>query len=49
MQFTSHLAIRWQISRVHSLAYRIQHTSNAGIYSENDGLDLQVLEVGFAY
>ena len=49
MQFTSHLAIRWQVTRVLSLAYRIQHTSNAGIYSENDGLDLQVLELGLAY
>jgi len=46
MQFTSHvgLAINWQNL---VLNYRLQHTSNAGIYDDNPGLNLHM--VGFGY
>lgn len=48
-QFTSHLALRWQASPGFSLTYRLQHTSNAGLHSDNDGFDIQMLEAAYAY
>ena len=44
LQFTSHLGVyvgprRWQIG------YRLQHTSNGRLYRQNDGLDLQMLDL----
>jgi len=44
-QFTSHLALYVQLTRLLSTGVRIQHTSNASIYPDNDGLDLQAFEV----
>lgn len=44
-QFTSHVGLYWQIDRRWRIGYRLQHTSNGRLYSENDGLDLQTLDV----
>ncbi|SEP11021.1 acyloxyacyl hydrolase [Aquisalimonas asiatica] len=44
-QFTSHAAVRLRVADQVSIGYRIQHTSNAGLYSPNDGYDIQALEV----
>ncbi len=48
VQFTSHagLAINWQ-SLV--LNYRLQHTSNAGIYENNPGLNLHMVGLGYRF
>ncbi len=47
-QFTSHAAIGVELSRVR-IGLRMQHTSNAGIYDENDGYNILggVIEFGF--
>lgn len=47
-QFTSHAGIGWSFSNV-EVAYRIQHMSNASIYSRNDGLDIHVVELGWRF
>ncbi|MBT62240.1 MAG: hypothetical protein CML13_03415 [Puniceicoccaceae bacterium] len=39
-QFTSSIGLDWQIKENWTLGYRYQHTSNAGIYDVNDGLNL---------
>ena len=44
-QFTSHAAVRLRLADQVSIAYRIQHTSNASLSSPNDGYDIQALEV----
>lgn len=47
-QFTSHGTVGWSRGDF-EIAYRIQHMSNARIYSDNDGLNLHVLEIGWAF
>ena len=48
LQFTSHVgaAINWQ-SVV--LNYRLQHTSNAGIYDHNPGLNMHLFGMGYRF
>ncbi len=48
MQFTSHagLAVNWHQA---VLSYRIQHTSNAGIYKRNPGLNLHMVGLGYRF
>jgi len=48
LQFTSHagLAVNWQSM---ALSYRIQHTSNAGIYNKNPGLNLHMVGLGYRF
>lgn len=48
-QFTSYVAAVWQLSPRLAAALRLQHTSNAGIYNENPGLDLQLIELRFRF
>lgn len=48
-EFTSHIGVRWQSSPDSYLGARIQHTSNAGIYDANPGIDLFALEFGTRY
>ena len=48
-QFTTHIGLVWKLSRQFHMALRLQHTSNGGIYDENPGLDLQMLEVRYRY
>ena len=44
-QFTSHAGIRLRLAEQLTIGYRVQHTSNAGLYSRNDGYDIHALEV----
>lgn len=48
MQFTSHvgLAFSW---RQAVLSYRLQHTSNAGIYDDNPGINLHMIGLGYRF
>ena len=48
MQFSSHagLTVNWHRA---ALSYRYQHTSNAGIYDENPGLDLHMVGLGYRF
>lgn len=44
-QFTSHIGARLRLGPRLSAGYRIQHTSNAGLYSADDGYTVQVIEI----
>lgn len=44
-QFNSHIGVTLTLSSRFALGYRLQHTSNGGIYDRNQGFDLQTLEV----
>ncbi|QKT04735.1 acyloxyacyl hydrolase [Ectothiorhodospiraceae bacterium 2226] len=44
-QFTSHAAAYVRLSANVAAGYRIQHTSNAGLYSPNDGYNVQAFEL----
>lgn len=48
VQFSTHagVAFVWQQIR---WSYRFQHTSNAGFYDDNPGLDLHMFGVGFRF
>ncbi len=48
VQFSTHagVAFVWQQTR---WSYRFQHTSNAGFYADNPGLDLHMFGVGFRF
>lgn len=48
-QFTSHLGVAWAPPGALILGLRIQHTSNAGIYDNNPGVDIVSAEVGYAF
>jgi hypothetical protein len=45
LQFLSHAGIVLRLSRF-TLSYRYLHMSNAGLYSENDGLNLHLFGLG---
>lgn len=47
-QFTSHAGFAVRVAPV-VINYRFQHTSNAGIYDDNDGLDLHLFGVGASF
>jgi lipid A 3-O-deacylase len=44
-QFTSHVGLHLELGRDVGLGYRVHHISNASMYTVNDGLDLQALEL----
>ncbi len=48
-QFTSHFGLAWVPPGALILGLRIQHTSNAGIYDNNPGVDIVSAEVGYAF
>ena len=48
-QFTSTVGIDWEINESWTVGYRFQHISNAGIYDENDGLNLNTLSVDYRF
>lgn len=48
-QFTTHVSVRIRVGSRFSLGYRLQHTSNAGLYDRNQGYDLQALEVQLSF
>lgn len=45
-EFTSHIGLRWQPGADWYVGARVQHTSNAGIYETNPGVDLFAVEIG---
>lgn len=45
-EFTSHVGVRWRPRPDWYLGARVQHTSNAGIYDSNPGVDLFAVELG---
>ncbi|HUP65545.1 MAG TPA: acyloxyacyl hydrolase [Thermoanaerobaculia bacterium] len=47
-QFTSHFSIG-VIWRQLEIGYRIQHISNARIYSDNDGINMNMLNIGWRF
>jgi hypothetical protein len=48
-QFTDHVGLNWHISKQFTLGWRYQHTSNAGIYTRNPGLNLQMLSASYTF
>ena len=48
VQFTSSVGFSWQISTNLAIEYRYQHTSNAGLESENPGLDMHVAGISYS-
>ncbi|HEV2329482.1 MAG TPA: acyloxyacyl hydrolase [Verrucomicrobiae bacterium] len=48
-QFTDHIGLNWHITKEFALGWRYQHTSNAGIYRRNPGLNLQMLSASYAF
>ncbi|WP_067561291.1 acyloxyacyl hydrolase [Halofilum ochraceum] len=45
-EFTSHIGLRWYPKVDWVVGARVQHTSNAGIYDANPGVDLIAVEIG---
>ena len=48
-QFTSSIGLRWAVTDQFELGYSYQHTSNAGIYSENDGLNMHAFSAAYTF
>lgn len=48
-QFTSSIGLRWAITEDFELGYSYQHTSNAGLYSDNDGLNMHALSAAYSF
>lgn len=48
-EFTSHIGVRWQSNPDWYIGARVQHTSNAGIYDSNPGVDLLAVEIGSGF
>lgn len=48
-QFTTHLGFNAHLSEHWTLAYRLQHMSNASLSSHNPGLDLHSLALSFKF
>jgi hypothetical protein len=49
IQFTSHIGIDFHVTRQWAIGYRLQHMSNAGLYSPNPGVNIHMLEVGYRF
>lgn len=49
LNFTSSLRLHWQITPQLSTRYQYQHTSNASIYDENDGLNMHSISLGYSF
>jgi len=48
-QFTSHLGLEYHFLESVSAFARLQHMSNAGIYSENPGVNMAMIGLGYAF
>jgi lipid A 3-O-deacylase len=48
-QFTSEIGFNLNFCRYWTVGYRFQHMSNAGIASENPGLNTHMLELGYQF
>ena len=49
VQFTSHIGIAFSPAGPWSIGYRLQHMSNAGLYSSNPGVNIHMLEIGWRF
>jgi hypothetical protein len=49
IQFTSHLGLRWQLSRELGVGYRFQHLSNAGLQTPNPGLEMHLFQLDYHF
>ncbi len=49
LQFTSHLGIRHRYTPLWALEARLAHTSNAGLYRHNPGVDLATLGLSYRF
>ena len=49
VQFTSHAAIAWAPPGALVIGLRLQHTSNAGIYTHNPGVDIAAVAIGYGF
>lgn len=49
IQFTTHGALRWNLSPKVDLGYRFQHMSNARLSEHNPGLNLHMLVIGYHF
>jgi Lipid A 3-O-deacylase (PagL) len=48
-EFTDHVGLDWRVSKRFTLGWRFQHTSNAGIYQRNPGLNLQMVSAAYTF
>ena len=48
LQFTSHAGLAISLHNL-VLNYRLQHTSNAGLYEDNPGLNLHMIGLGYRF
>lgn len=48
-QFTSSIGVHWEISEQFEIAYSYQHTSNASICSNNDGLNMHAFSAAYTF
>ena len=48
-QFTSHIGLRWEITKHFSVDVRFQHMSNAGIAKPNPGLNMQMFSASYGF
>jgi hypothetical protein len=49
LQFISHLGVEYRLRPQLGLGYRVQHMSNADLYSENPGVDLHLLQISYHF
>jgi len=48
-QFTSHIGLSYLFTEHFGIGYRFQHMSNANIYDENPGLDMQMFILKYRF
>jgi len=48
-QITSTVGVDWHVNESWTVGYRFQHISNAGIYSDNDGLNLNTISIDYRF
>ncbi len=48
-QFSSHLGVQWDLTSHLRASYRFQHMSNAGLSSDNPGLNLHLVSLSYVF
>lgn len=48
-QFKSYIRISFNLFKDFNLGYRFQHMSNAEIFDDNPGLNLNMIKLGYSY
>jgi hypothetical protein len=49
IEFTSHIGLNINFARHCTLGYRLQHMSNGGLYENNPGLNMHMIELGYRF